>query len=62
MAMTKRIGNIPPVADCRDPKDDKFLALALEAGADCIVSSDEDLLVLNPYHGIPVIRPLDFPE
>ncbi|MFA7238770.1 MAG: PIN domain-containing protein [Sulfuricellaceae bacterium] len=33
-------GNIPPVADCRDPKDDKFLALALEASANYIISSD----------------------
>ena len=40
---------------CRDPKDDKFLELALSAGTDLIVSRDQDLLVLNPFEGIPII-------
>jgi uncharacterized protein len=31
---------------CRDPKDDKFLELAVNGDADCIVSEDEDLLSL----------------
>lgn len=44
-----------PVADCRDPKDDKYLELALEAGAETIVSSDDDLLVLHPWRGIQVV-------
>jgi putative PIN family toxin of toxin-antitoxin system len=40
----------PPdqVTDCRDPKDNKYLELALAAGASVIVSSDDDLLVLDP--------------
>ena len=37
-----------PTQDCRDPKDDKFLSLACSAEADCMVSSDEDLLVFTP--------------
>lgn len=45
---------------CRDPKDNKFLALALIAQADVIVSSDEDLLALNPWHEIPVVTPAQF--
>jgi uncharacterized protein len=36
------------VADCRDPKDDKYLELALVAAAQTIVSGDDDLLVLHP--------------
>lgn len=44
----------------RDPKDDKFLALALAAEADVVVSSDEDLLVLNPWRGIPIVTPAEF--
>ncbi len=40
---------------CRDPLDDKFLALALAADAEVIVSSDEDLLVLGPWRGIPIV-------
>lgn len=49
-----------PVAACRDPKDDKFLAAALAGQADCIVSGDDDLLVLSPFRGIPILRPAEF--
>lgn len=45
---------------CRDPKDDKFLELAVNGGADCIVSGDADLLVLNPFRGVDVLTPSDF--
>jgi predicted nucleic acid-binding protein len=40
----------------------KFLELALSGDADCIVSGDRDLLVLNPFRGIPIIAPRDFLE
>lgn len=45
---------------CRDPRDNKFLALALACSADVLVSSDDDLRVLNPYQGIPVLLPKEF--
>jgi len=45
---------------CRDPMDNKFLALALVSEADALVSSDEDLLVLHPWHGIPILTPAQF--
>jgi uncharacterized protein len=45
------------VTDCRDPKDDKYLELALAAGAEMVVSSDDDLLVLNPWRGVSIMRP-----
>lgn len=45
---------------CRDAMDDQFLALALVAEADVVVSSDEDLLVLHPWRGIPVVTPGEF--
>lgn len=45
---------------CRDPKDNFILALALAAEADAIVSSDHDLLVLNPWRAIPVLTPAQF--
>lgn len=47
---------------CRDPRDNKFLALALTCSADFVVSSDEDLLTLNPYRRIPVMLPRDYLE
>jgi putative PIN family toxin of toxin-antitoxin system len=45
---------------CRDPKDNKFLELAVEAGAACIITGDKDLLVLHPYNGIPILTAADF--
>lgn len=51
---------IEEVADCRDVKDNKFLELAISGKADCIVSGDDDLLVLNPFRGIPILKPKDF--
>lgn len=44
---------------CRDPKDDMILDLAVAGAADCIVSGDEDLLVLSPFQGIRVLRPAE---
>lgn len=48
------------VADCRDPKDDKFLDVALSGDVDCLVSGDLDLLSMNPYRSIPIISPAEF--
>ena len=47
---------------CRDPDDDKFLELAVSESATCIVSGDADLLELNPFRGIPIMKPADFLE
>ena len=48
------------ITACRDPKDDKFLEIAVAGGADVIVSGDEDLLILHPYAGIPIVMPAVF--
>jgi putative PIN family toxin of toxin-antitoxin system len=45
------------VHDCRDIKDNMYLELAAAAGAEIIISSDEDLLVLDPWRGIRIVRP-----
>lgn len=45
------------VTDCRDAKDDKYLELALAAGAGTIVSGDADLLVLDPWRGVRILKP-----
>jgi putative PIN family toxin of toxin-antitoxin system len=45
---------------CRDPKDNMFLALAAASEAEILVSSDEDLLVLDPWHGVRIMRPAEF--
>ena len=43
------------VHDCRNPDDDMYLELALEADAEVIVSGDADLLDLSPWRRIPVL-------
>lgn len=48
---------IPP---CRDRQDNQFLALALAAEVGIVVSSDEDLLVMHPWHGISIVAPIQF--
>ena len=50
------------VQDCRDSKDNRYLELALSAEATIIIAGDEDLLVLNPWRGIQVLRPAEFPN
>ena len=54
VAITERI------AACRDPKDDKFLDLAVSGKAEVIVSGDSDLLDLHPFRGIPIVAPARF--
>ena len=48
------------ITACRDPKDDKFLELAVSGQATHIVSGDNDLLTLHPFLGIPILTPLSF--
>jgi putative PIN family toxin of toxin-antitoxin system len=42
---------------CRDPKDDKFLDVAVNGGAELIVTGDNDLLVLHPFEGVEIVTP-----
>ncbi len=49
-----------PITDCRDPKDNKFLELAISSNASCIITGDQDLLVLHPFRGIPILNATDF--
>jgi predicted nucleic acid-binding protein len=51
---------VDSVTECRDNKDNKYLELALAARASIIVSSDDDLLVLDPWRGIRILRPIDY--
>jgi putative PIN family toxin of toxin-antitoxin system len=48
------------VRDCRDPDDDKFLELALASAARAIVTGDADLLVLDPWRGVRIVKLTDF--
>ncbi len=48
----------PPVTEDRD--DDKFLAAAVAANAEVIISNDQHLLAVHPYRGIDILRPAAF--
>ncbi len=41
---------------CKDPDDDKFIACALAASANFIVSGDKDLCDVGSYRSIRIIR------
>jgi putative PIN family toxin of toxin-antitoxin system len=45
------------VRQCRDPKDDKFLEVALNGRADVIITGDADLLAMHPWRGIAILSP-----
>ena len=47
---------------CRDPRDDKFLEVAVHGRADAIVTGDQDLLTLNPFRGIAILSPAEYLE
>jgi putative PIN family toxin of toxin-antitoxin system len=47
---------------CRDPKDDKFLELAVDGRADGIVTGDKDMLALHPFRGIAIVTPASYLE
>lgn len=48
------------ITACRDPKNNKFLEVAVAGRADVIVTTDEDLEVLDPFEGIRLIQPARF--
>jgi putative PIN family toxin of toxin-antitoxin system len=63
----RRLGNIAEfvpivhlVRECRDPRDDKFLELALNGRADAIITGDADLLGMHPWRGIEISTPNDY--
>jgi len=51
---------IESIDDCRDPKDNKFLELAVSGGATHLVTGDDDLLVLYPFRGVAIVTPQAF--
>ena len=53
---------IQTIQASRDPKDDKFLEVAINGSADFILTGDTDLLELHPFHEIPIYSPSQFLE
>ena len=51
---------IHPIRECRDPKDDKFLEVALNGRADVIITGDADLLAMHPWRGVAILSPSNY--
>jgi putative PIN family toxin of toxin-antitoxin system len=60
LEIVEMIEIVNSITVCRDPKDDKFLELAIDGNANCLLSSDKDLLVLHPFREIKILTPADF--
>ena len=45
---------------CRDPHDDKFLACAIAAGAEYLVTEDQDMLALATCESTRICQPDEF--
>ena len=48
------------VDQLRDPKDEKILATAKAAAASCLITGDQDLLVLHPFEEVNILTPTQF--
>jgi putative PIN family toxin of toxin-antitoxin system len=64
LAQLGSVGEFVPiiqiVRQCRDPKDEKFLEVALNGRADVIITGDADLLALHPWRDITILSPAKF--
>ena len=58
--IAKMVTILHAVHDCRDVKDNQILEVAVNGQAQVIVTGDEDLLVLNPFRDISIMKPADF--
>ena len=46
--------------ECRDPKDNKYLELAVNGKAECIITGDQDLLILHSFQSVDIITVAEF--
>jgi len=50
------------VSVSRDATDDKFIALAIDAGASILISGDPDLKEVRMHQGVEILTPAHFFE
>ena len=58
--IVERVIVTAPIQACRDPKDDKFLEVALHGRAKIILTGDRDLLALHPFRGVDILSPREY--
>jgi putative PIN family toxin of toxin-antitoxin system len=51
---------LPKYSELRDPTDNPFLAAAVFAEANYLISRDKDLLVLKKFHELKIVKPEEF--
>ena len=54
------IGVQTRVTECSDPKDNKFLELAIDGNAQLLVSGDSYLRNMHPFRSIAIVTPGEF--
>ena len=59
-AIAEFVPIVQVVRECRDPKDDKFLEVAVNGRAEAIISGDADLLAMHPWHEIAILSPSEY--
>jgi len=55
--LAESVPTVHTLRECRDPKDDKFLEVALNGRANVIVTGDADLLGMHPWREIAILSP-----
>ena len=60
--VAERVIVTAPIKACRDPKDAKFLEVALNGEANLILNGDRDLLTLHPFRGVDILSPREYLE
>ncbi|GKS65051.1 PIN domain-containing protein [Nitrospira sp.] len=62
LRVTEMVPIVTAVHACRDESDNRILEVAVNGNAALIVSGDQDLLMLNPFRGIPVLKPGEYAQ
>lgn len=57
MQVATMVPVLSEIADCRDPKDNRILALALDSCSECVISGERDFVTLSPWRGVAIIPP-----
>lgn len=64
--LLSRVGIVTPInlnkPVCRDLDDDMVIGTAVASSANCIITGDKDLLVLEQYGDIDIIQPAAFAD
>jgi len=60
ICISEKVAILQRIQACRDPKDDKFLEVAVNGKAAIIITGDRDLLALHPFMGISILTPAAF--